>query len=193
MQVAAAGRLAAYILPPPRMRQAPSSHAPACGFTLVELVVVLTLIGIVAAIGLGRYADSASFATIAFADRTAGMLRYGQKLAVAQNRPVYVVADGNKVALCFDVGCAMPVVAPSGSNGGSDNTKAKCGNTTWECEAPPNGVSFTSISSFYFSPLGEPFLPTDGATSNFATLTITVSGGGSSKAFVVEHKTGYVH
>ncbi len=166
------------------------------GFTLVELVIVMVLIGIVAGIGLNRFIGTKSFDTFAFADRMSGMMRYGQKLAVAQNRPVYVVADGVKVALCYNSTCTVPLPAPSGRNSGSTNTTTHCVDLTWECEAPPNGVTFIAASSFYFDPLGKPFLLADTyptVTSTFTTQTITISGGGTNKDVVVEQETGYVH
>jgi MSHA pilin protein MshC len=169
------------------------------GFTLVELVTVIVLIGIMGGLAMARFADNVSFDTYAYADRTAAMLRYGQKLAVAQNRPVYVALDGSRVALCFNPACdaSTGVSALGGSNSGRPNTLALCASSAWECEAPANGVTYVSdVSSFYFDPLGKPFASSDifpRAISTFTRLTITVSGGNSSKVIIVEPETGYVH
>lgn len=179
-----------------RLHREPLHRTTVGGFTLVELVIVMVLIGIVAGIGVNRFIDFKSFDAAAFADRMSGMMRYGQKLAVAQNRPVYVIADGAKVALCYNDTCTVKVPAPGGRNNSSTSTTTHCVDLTWECEAPPDGVTFTAADSFYFDPLGKPFLLADiypTVTSTFATQQITVSGGGTNKAVVVEQETGYVH
>ncbi len=182
-----------------RRRGGAGQRRTGAGFTLVELVVVMVLVGIVAAIGVGRFFDNKGFQAITLTDRVSGMLRYGQKLAVAQNRPVYV-SLASRVALCFDAACSQSqrIAAPSSMNSGSTNTLAACSNATnWECEAAPNGLTITAaVTSFYFDPLGKPFAagdPYPGATSNFSTLTIRIAGDGSNHDVLVERETGYVH
>src|ERR1700756_2928760 len=64
------------------------------GFTLVELVMVIVITGIVASFAVGRFFDRKGFEADIIVDRTKGMLRYAQKLAIAQNRPVFVRLDG---------------------------------------------------------------------------------------------------
>ncbi len=173
------------------------------GFTLVEMIVVMVLVGIVAAIGMARFFDNKGFDAVAYADRVAGMLRYAQKLAIAQNRAVYVDVNGSRVALCFDANCSAPnqIASPAGHNSGNPTTETQCGSATWNCEGLPNGLSYSATPTlnptyFYFDPLGKPFLPTDtypSQTSSFNTLTIRITGDGANHDVVVEQETGYVH
>jgi MSHA pilin protein MshC len=171
--------------------------AAAAGFTIVELIVVMILVGVMAATGMSRFFGNKGFEAKAYADRIGGMLRYGQKLAIAQNRQLFVNLNGSRVALCYDAACTTPVVAPAGSNSKKSNTQAQCVSATWECEAPAAGVAYTSaVTGFYFDPLGKPFASGDAigsADSTFATLTISVSGDNVNHNIIVEKETGYVH
>lgn len=171
------------------------------GFTLVEMVVVMVLVGIIAAVGINRFFDNKGFDAVAYTDRIVGMLRYGQKLAIAQNRQVFVDLNGNRIGLCFDAACtgANQIVSISGNNSRSASTLNQCGNQTWECEGLPPGLSYSvspTLTSFYFDPLGKPFLASDvfpSATTTFATVTVRITGDGSNHDVVVEQETGYVH
>ncbi|CUI09231.1 MSHA pilin protein MshB [Janthinobacterium sp. CG23_2] len=170
------------------------------GFTLVELIVVMVIVGILGAAAAARYFDRAVYDAAAFTEQARALIRYGQKVAVAQNRPVYVRLDGNSVALCFvyqaDGSCAADqrVVSASANNTASTNTLARCaGSTSWACEGNPPGVTYTcnpATAFFSYDALGR---PANVGAAAFTRMTMTVKSGASSVALVVEADTGHVH
>lgn len=172
---------------------------------MVELIVVMILIGILGAIGAARFFNRTGFDAAAFADQGMAMLRYAQKLAIAQNRPVYVQATTQGLSLCYSSASpcagAAQVAAPSGANSGSTGTRAFCTSSatyvsTWDCEGVPTGASMTlslpAAGSFYFNGLGRPYLSTDTGDSTFSGLTLTIKGEDLTRTVSVAQETGYV-
>ena len=169
------------------------------GFTMVELVAVIVVVGILAAFALPRFVQNEVLDARAFTDQNLNMLRYAQKLAIAQNRPVFVLMTSSRIALCFSAACEAPnrVLAPAGSNTGSSATLAQCGtDRSWFCEGKPAKIAYgvpQECISFYFNALGRPFLATDiDPSSTFGKCTIAI-GSSPVRNVIVEAETGYVH
>jgi MSHA pilin protein MshC len=189
----------------------PTVACPQGGFTMIELIMVMVLAGILAAFAASRFFTRTGFDVSSFADTARGMVRYAQKLAIAQNRTVWVTgtldpknsANVLGVGLCYVNASPCPtdqqVKAPSGTNSGNSNTRYVCAvggvyAPSWYCEsAPAAGMTMKlasgSFSPFYFNGLGKPFLP-DG--SNFSTTKYTFSGDIAAITVTVYQETGYV-
>ena len=67
------------------------------GFTMVELIVMLVLIGILGTIAGSRFYDTQVFEARTYADQAKALIRYAQKLAISQNRNVFVRSDRKSV------------------------------------------------------------------------------------------------
>lgn len=145
--------------------------APARGFTLLELILVMAIAGILAAVAMPRLVGRNSFDTRGYADQVAATVRFAQKLAIAQRRDVFVRLNAGDATLCYDAGCATFAPGPGGE--------------TPYTVAAPNGVTIASA----VTPLG---FDAGGRPSIAAPLTITVNGAGAYPV-VVERETGYVH
>jgi MSHA pilin protein MshC len=167
-------------------------------FTMIELIMALVLIGIIAAVTIPRFSGKTAFDARSFFDQSKFMLRYAQKLAIAQNRSVFVRMNGTNVALCFDSACATVVPPPAAQSSASGGCT-----TVWYCVPVPSGVTLTTApvtyvaanATFYFSALGQPFNTADTppTTSFNAPLQVTVTENGDNSTFAVERETGYVH
>lgn len=160
----------------------------------------MVIIGVLGTIAATRFFDRSKFDEDTFAEQTRAMLRYGQKLAVAQNRPVYALINADRIALCFDKDCAAGtrVIAPSGANSGSFNTLKNCAQQqSWFCESAPEGVvqAFSGPAAlFAFDALGKPHnVTTAGALANFQRVQITIGDPLNKLVIKVEPETGYVH
>ena len=166
-----------------------SSGAPVCA-------VHGRLAAILAAVAGARFFQRETFDARSLADQAVGMLRYAQKLAIAQNRPVYVRLDGKSVAACFTAACDTPasrVVPPAGGNSGGKYTLQYCaGQSNWLCVGRPDALKLSSgAAGFFFDPLGRPYYTAFGDFA--AALALAVGGGGQQYTILVEAETGYVH
>lgn len=60
------------------------------GFTLIELIMVMVMLGVLAVFAAPRIFNSDDFYARGFHDETLALLRYAQKTAIAQRRTVCV-------------------------------------------------------------------------------------------------------
>lgn len=156
------------------------------GFTLVELVVVLILVGVLAVVAMPRFRGVASFNTMGFTDRVMESLRYAQKQAIAKRRNVCVAFASAAVSFTFasTAGSASPcntaLTGPAGQNPFSIAPENK--SVVTFATVPP-GITFDA--------LGRPIVTATGLPLAAAQI-ITVSGD-TARVFSVEPETGYVH
>ena len=157
----------------------------------------MAIIGILGAIGAARYFDRRGFDSAGFADQTRAMLRFGQKLAIGQNRPIFTQLNGSTIALCFasTVPCPVASQVPTlGSNGGASAYRP----ANWYCEAPPGTIAYAvnpaSATIVCFNALGQPGLGTSGTcvTTAFAGASVNITGDGATTAVTIAAETGYV-
>lgn len=143
------------------------------GFTLVELIVTMIVVGILAVAVVPRFADQSGFDARGFRDGTLAVLRYAQKSAVAQRRQVCVSfgADSVGLRIASDWGgvCDTDLAGPEGT-------------TPYSIEAP-------ETSGFVAQPADFSFLPSGAAS---ADRVINVKGMPASPINVVA-ATGYVY
>ncbi|MCX7147085.1 MAG: prepilin-type N-terminal cleavage/methylation domain-containing protein [Sulfuritalea sp.] len=140
------------------------------GFTLVELIVTMIIIGIMAVSVLPRFSGLSDFDAKGFHDQTVAQLRFAQKTALAQRRTVCVTVGSTGITLRI----------------ASSDTVAVC--TTGSALTPPftpKAGSGLGGGNFNFLRMGE----TDGAGAVSGTITLTITGADN---ILIDATTGYV-
>ncbi len=149
------------------------------GFTLVELVMIIVIIGVLAVVATPRFFDNNAVQARGFVDQVQATLRYAQKEAIAQHRFVCVAFAVNSVTLTtgLTTACGTNLIGPAGPV-----SPSPCLQTTYSvCSS--NASFSTTPTNFNFNALGQPSPGTFGVINTIPTPT----------TITVEAVTGYVH
>lgn len=150
-----------------------SGRSASCGFTLVELLLVLIIASVLAAVAIPRLVDRGAFQTHGAAAEVSTALRYAQRLAMAKNREVCVAATTANLTLTLNptsvsaAPCSEPALRP--------------GDGSPYVVTLPAGIGLAPATAFRFDPQGRP-LPN-------AAVSLMLGG---SAPVTVERETGYV-
>ncbi len=153
------------------------------GFTLVELIMVIVILGVLAVFAAPRIFDKNDAYARGFHDETLGYLRYAQKTAIAQRRTVCVTFGGsNSITLTIAANAATFDCSVAGTLSGPKGAAP----VVLTAEA---GIAYTAApTSFNFNGLGQPI-----TSLGAAQTTQTIQVAGVDRAITVETSTGYVH
>jgi len=154
------------------------------GFTLIELVTILMLVGVLAIAVVPRFFDSEDFASLGLYDETTSALRYAQKAAIAKRRTVCVTFTTTTLTFSLDTSATgqaacTTTVPMSGPHGTAPFTVTARRSATY---TNVGGATITP-TAFSINPLGAP--------SFTSAYTFRVKG--LSRNITIEPETGYVH
>lgn len=164
---------------PARRKHAPqpSPHRYRAGFTLVELVMTMMIIGILAFHAMPSFTLISNFETVAFRDQVVAALRYGQKAAVSHRR--LVCADVTTTSITLRIASTNPA-----SSCGAATLNGPDGQPAYASAS--SALISGSIGTIYFQPSGT-------VTSGAGVITdysLSILGVG---AVAVAGATGYVN
>jgi MSHA pilin protein MshC len=132
------------------------------GFTMVELILVIVIIGIISAVVGPRFFDRQVFDERLFFEESQAAVRYGQKLALASGCLTQVSLDNNGYHLLQAVNCT--------SGAYSAEVRGPDGETPFAAPAPTH-VTLTAVNfPVVFDSLGRP--------SSAASATVGTLNGG---------------
>ena len=155
-------------------------HRANRGFTMIELITVIILIGILAVVAMPNLNQAQGFSATSFNDRVAASLRFAQKSAVAKRRLVCASVAADRLTLKVDAsfGAGTCVNALAGPDGANPAALSPAANVT--LAAAPAGP-------LYFQPSGA--VASDAAGTAPTNYTLTVTG---QTPITVNGATGYV-
>ena len=150
------------------------------GFTLVELITVMIVLGILSAVALPRIMDNRAFIGAAFHADVVSALRYAQKSAVSHRRLVCATLTATTVTLSMAAlnpasTCGTALPSPDGTPYQSKDGSAQASGY------PAGGL-------LYFQPAGT--ITSDGAGATIYSGNIAITG--RSTPIKIEGATGYV-
>lgn len=166
------------------------------GFTLIELVMVILILGVLSVYAAPRMFNSGDFYARGFHDETLSILRYAQKAAIAQRRLVCVTFTATapaKATLSIaekneDAVCSKPLTGPN------KNCEVDGITGLTACIEARSGISYSGTPApINFNGLGQPVDLTTAKPITTAQTIKVANNGSDISTVIVEGETGYVH
>ena len=141
------------------------------GFTLIELIVIIMVIGVLSAFAIGRFTDQESFDARGYYDELVSATRFAQRYAVASGCTVRIQINASNYSLTTqDAAC------------GAGNTVQGPDGNAFTGTAPAGVTVASGTGPYDFNALGD----------TGAGGTVQVQGGGGTHAFTITAGSGYV-
>lgn len=139
------------------------------GFTLVELIAILLMVGVLAVVAMPKLDGALALRNDTARDEVLSALRYAS--ATAQSHRRLVCADVGTTAVTLRIASARPASTCDSALAGPD------GGTSYTSNAGGASFAVSPSGTMYFQPDGR--VTSDGAGSSASARTVTISGASS--------------
>ncbi|MEK8029502.1 prepilin-type N-terminal cleavage/methylation domain-containing protein [Ideonella sp. DXS29W] len=139
------------------------------GFTLIELIAILILVGVLAVVALPKFDTALSLRNDTARDEVVAALRYAGQTALSHRRLV-----------CADVGTSSVTLRIATNRGATNCDSALTGpdgSTTYTSNPGSATFSVSPSGTMYFQPDGR--VTSDGAGNTASSRTLSITGVGT--------------
>ncbi len=154
----------------------PTDRSRQTGFTLVELIIVIVIMGILAGVAAPRFFTQDDFAERGYYEDTLAALRFAQKLAVATGCQVQVAITANSYTLKQGSTCTSGVFTSDVFNPGNPGAPYT--------KQAPASLTLSPATTLLFNGLGQ---------ASGVTTPITLTGMSTTRSITVVAETGFVY
>jgi len=148
------------------------------GFTMIEIISVLVIIGIISAVALARMSSTRDYNVISQVEVVKTHLRLAQSRAMNSSRVWGINISGSSTYSMFDNGNVANVIRLPNQN--ADNVTL------------PDGMTITT-GIVSFNPWGKPYTDAAGTAAQNATRIITLTNkSGDARNITITANTGFI-
>ena len=162
-------------------RSIANEELPVNGFTTIEVIAVLIIVGVIAAVVVSRFTGTSTYSVPSVAEQLKNHLRYAQNRAMNSNIiwGIHFI-DSTHYTIFKDADTTHTITPP-----GADSDPV---------DLSGRGVSLGGLGSniVSFDDWGRPYTDAIANTLQSGARSITVSGGGASVTIQITPNTGYI-